>query len=81
MGEMIEQLVRRYEGGKLTRRELVLSLSALVLARPEALVFCGLLSAAGFVATRARSAWATAAGATAGPSSLNVVASLSAAAW
>ncbi len=36
MGEMIEQLVRRYEGGKLTRRELVLSLSALLLARPEA---------------------------------------------
>ena len=36
MGKMIEQLVRRYEGGKLTRRELVLSLSALVLARPEA---------------------------------------------
>ena len=36
MSEMIEQLVRRYEGGQLTRRELVLSLSALLLVRREA---------------------------------------------
>ncbi len=36
MSEMIEQLVRRYDGGQLTRRELVLSLGALLLARPEA---------------------------------------------
>lgn len=33
MSEIIEQLVRRFEGGQMTRRELVLSLSALVMAR------------------------------------------------
>ena len=34
MSAAIEQLVKRYEGGGMTRRELVLALSALVLARP-----------------------------------------------
>jgi catechol 2,3-dioxygenase-like lactoylglutathione lyase family enzyme len=36
MSEIIEQLVNRFAGGQLTRRELVVSLSALVLARSEA---------------------------------------------
>ena len=36
MSEIIDRLVGRYEGGQLTRRELVLSLSALLVARPEA---------------------------------------------
>ena len=34
MSAAIEQLVKRYEGGGMTRRELVLALSALVMARP-----------------------------------------------
>ena len=34
MSAAIEQLVKRYEGGGMTRRELVLALSALVVARP-----------------------------------------------
>ena len=34
MSAAIEQLVKRYEGGGMTRRELVLALSALVLTRP-----------------------------------------------
>jgi catechol 2,3-dioxygenase-like lactoylglutathione lyase family enzyme len=34
MSPAIEQLVKRYEGGGMTRRELVLALSALVMARP-----------------------------------------------
>ena len=34
MSAAIEQLVKRYEGGGMTRRELVLALSALVIARP-----------------------------------------------
>ena len=34
MSRAIEQLVKRYEGGGMTRRELVLALSALVMARP-----------------------------------------------
>ena len=34
MSAGIEQLVKRYEGGGMTRRELVLALSALVMARP-----------------------------------------------
>ena len=34
MRAAIEQLVKRYEGGGMTRRELVLALSALVVARP-----------------------------------------------
>ena len=36
MSETIEHLVRRFEDGQLTRRELVMALSALVLMRPEA---------------------------------------------
>ena len=36
MSETVERLVRRYEGGRMTRRELVLALSALVAARPAA---------------------------------------------
>ncbi len=36
MSATIDQLVRRFEDGKLTRRELVMALSALVLMRPEA---------------------------------------------
>ena len=36
MSAAIEQLVKRYEGGGMTRRELVLALSALVMARPAA---------------------------------------------
>ena len=36
MSDTIDQLVRRFEDGKLTRRELVMALSALVLMRPEA---------------------------------------------
>ena len=35
MSEMIEQLVRRFEGGRLSRRELVLSLSALLLMQEK----------------------------------------------
>ncbi|MYN67517.1 MAG: hypothetical protein F4X11_21230 [Acidobacteria bacterium] len=34
MSAAIEQLVRRYEGGGMSRRELVLALSALMMARP-----------------------------------------------
>ena len=34
MSAAIEQLVKRYEGGGMTRRDLVLALSALVMARP-----------------------------------------------
>ena len=34
MSAAIEQLVKRYEGGGMSRRELVLALSALVMARP-----------------------------------------------
>lgn len=34
MSAAIEQLVKCYEGGRMTRRELVLALSALVMARP-----------------------------------------------
>ena len=33
MSDLIEGLVRRYEGGGMTRRELVVALSALVVAR------------------------------------------------
>lgn len=36
MSAAIEQLVKRYEGGGMTRRELVLALSALVMTRPAA---------------------------------------------
>ena len=36
MSEVVEQLVQRYEGGRMTRRELVLALSALVVARSTA---------------------------------------------
>ena len=36
MNETIDQLVRKFEDGKVTRRELVMALSALVLIRPEA---------------------------------------------
>ena len=34
MSEMVDRLVRRYEGGQMTRRELVVALSALMVARP-----------------------------------------------
>jgi len=36
MSAVIEQLVQRYDGGGMTRRELVLALSTLLLARPAA---------------------------------------------
>ncbi len=36
MSEMVDRLVRRYEGGQMTRRELVVALSALMMARPAA---------------------------------------------
>ena len=36
MSETIDHLVRKFEDGKVTRRELVMALSALVLMRPEA---------------------------------------------
>ena len=36
MSETIDQLVRKFEDGKMTRRQLVMALSALVLMRPEA---------------------------------------------
>ena len=36
MSAAIEQLVKRYEKGRMTRRELVVALSALVVARPAA---------------------------------------------
>ena len=36
MSAAIEQLVRRYERGRMTRRELVLALTALAAARPAA---------------------------------------------
>ena len=36
MSNVIDQLVRRFEDGGMTRRELVLALGALVMARPAA---------------------------------------------
>ena len=36
MSEVVDRLVRRYEGGQMTRRELVVALSALMMARPAA---------------------------------------------